>query len=61
MTTAPSAPSPYSMALFISPSTKGDDGNSHAVWRARLVINMRAKRLLSLVTGNYDDDNSDDD
>jgi gag-polypeptide of LTR copia-type len=31
------------------------------VWRARLVINLRAKRLLSIVTGNDDDDDSDDD
>jgi hypothetical protein len=31
------------------------------VWRARLVINLRAKRLFSMVTGNDDDDDSDDD
>jgi hypothetical protein len=43
------------------PSKKGNDGDSYAVWRARLVINLRAKRLLSIVTGNDDDDDSDDD
>jgi hypothetical protein len=43
------------------PSKKGTDGNLYAVWRARLVINLRAKRLLSIVTGNDDDDDSDDD
>jgi hypothetical protein len=31
------------------------------VWCARLVINLRAKRLLSIVTGNDDDEDSDDD
>jgi gag-polypeptide of LTR copia-type len=40
---------------------KGNDGDSYAVWRARLVINLRAKRILSIVTGNDDDDDSDDD
>jgi hypothetical protein len=43
------------------PSKKGNDGDSYAVWRARLVINMCAKRLLSIVTGNDDDEDSDDD
>jgi hypothetical protein len=43
------------------PSKKGHDGDSYAVWRARLVINLRAKRLLSIVTGNDDDDDSDED
>jgi hypothetical protein len=43
------------------PSKQGNDGDSHAVWRARLVINLRAKRLLSIVTGNDDDEDSDDD
>jgi hypothetical protein len=42
-------------------SNKGNDGDSYAVWRARLVINLRAKRLLSIVTGNDDDDDSNDD
>jgi hypothetical protein len=42
-------------------SKKDNDGDSYAVWRARLVINLRAKRLLSIVTGNNDDDDSDDD
>jgi gag-polypeptide of LTR copia-type len=31
------------------------------VWRARLVISLRAKLLLSIVTGNDDDDDSDED
>jgi hypothetical protein len=43
------------------PSKKGNYGNSYAVWRARLVINLRAKRLLSIITGNDDDGDSDDD
>jgi hypothetical protein len=43
------------------PSKKGNYGDSYAVWRARLVINLRAKRLLSIVTGNDDDKDSDDD
>jgi hypothetical protein len=43
------------------PSNNGNDGDSYAVWRARLVINLRAKRLLSIVTGNDDDDDTDDD
>jgi hypothetical protein len=30
------------------------------VWRSRLVINLRAKRLLSIVTGNDNIDDSDD-
>jgi hypothetical protein len=46
---------------FTVPSKKGDDGDSYAVWRARLVINLRAKRLLSIVTGNEDDEDFDDD
>jgi hypothetical protein len=43
------------------PSKKGNDGDSYAVWRARLVINLSAKHPLSIVTGNDDDDDSDDD
>jgi hypothetical protein len=43
------------------PSKKGDDGDSYAVWRARLVVNLRAKRLLPIATGNDDNDDSDDD
>jgi hypothetical protein len=43
------------------PSKKGDEGDSYAVWRARLVINLRAKRLLSIVTGNDEDEDFDDD
>jgi hypothetical protein len=43
------------------PSKKGDDGDSYGVWRARLVISLRAKRLVSIVTGNDDDDDCDDD
>jgi hypothetical protein len=31
------------------------------VWRARLVINLRAKRLLSIVTGKDDDEDPNDD
>jgi Zinc knuckle len=42
-------------------SKRGDDGDSYVVWCARLVINLRAKSLLSIVTGNDDDDDSDDD
>jgi hypothetical protein len=37
------------------PSKKCDEGDSYAVWRARFVINLHAKRLLSIVTGNDDD------
>jgi gag-polypeptide of LTR copia-type len=37
-----------------------DDGDSYAVWRARLIINLRAKRLLSIVTGDTDDDESNE-
>jgi hypothetical protein len=43
------------------PSKKGNYGDSYALWRAHLVINLRTKRLLSIVTGNDDDDDSDDD
>jgi hypothetical protein len=43
------------------PSKKGNDDDSYAVWRVRPVINLRAKRLLSIATGNDDDDDSDDD
>jgi hypothetical protein len=39
----------------------GDDGDSYAVWRARLIINLRAKRSLSIVTGDNDDDESGED
>jgi hypothetical protein len=38
------------LAVFIRGLTgmrkNGDDGDSYAVWRARLIINLRAKRLL---------------
>jgi hypothetical protein len=54
-------PLPVFIGTMNCPSQKGDDGYSYAVWRARLVINLRAKRLLSIVTGNDDDDDSDDD
>jgi hypothetical protein len=37
-------------------SKKGNDGDSYAVWRARLVNNLRVKRLLSIDTGNGDDE-----
>jgi hypothetical protein len=43
------------------PSTKCDDDDFYAVWRAHLVINLPAKRQLSIVTGNDDDEDSDDD
>jgi hypothetical protein len=39
----------------------GDDGDSYSVWCARLIINLRAKHLLSIVTGDTDDDESDED
>jgi gag-polypeptide of LTR copia-type len=42
-------------------SKKGNDGDSYAVWRARLFINLLAKRPLSIVSVNGDDDDSDDD
>jgi hypothetical protein len=54
-------PLPVFNGIMNGPSKKGNDGDSYAVWRARLVINLRAKRLLSIVTGNDDDDDSDDD
>jgi hypothetical protein len=54
-------PLPVFNGTLNGPSKKGNDGDSYAVWRARLVINLRAKRLLSIVTGNDDDDDSDDD
>jgi hypothetical protein len=43
------------------PNKEGDDGDSYAAWRARLVIKLRAKRLLSIDTRNEDDEDSDDD
>jgi hypothetical protein len=43
------------------PSKEGDDDDSYTVWRARLFINLRANRLLSIDTGNSNDDDSDDD
>jgi gag-polypeptide of LTR copia-type len=54
-------PLPVFNGTMNGPSKKGKDGDSYAVWRARLVINLRAKGLLSIVTGNDDDDYSDDD
>jgi Zinc knuckle len=54
-------PLPVFNSTMTSPSKKGDDGDSYAVWRARLVINLRGKRLLSIVTGNDVDEDSDDD
>jgi gag-polypeptide of LTR copia-type len=54
-------PLPVFNVTMTGPSKKGDDGDSCAVWRARLVINLRAKRLISIVTGNDDDDDYDDD
>jgi hypothetical protein len=52
-------PLPVFNGTMTGPSKKGDD--SYAVWRARLVINLRAKRLLSIVTSNNNDDDSVDD
>jgi gag-polypeptide of LTR copia-type len=43
------------------PSKKGNDSDSYAVWRARLVSNLCARCLLFIVTGNDDDDDPDDD
>jgi hypothetical protein len=40
-------PLPVFNGTKTGPSKKGDDGDSYAVLRARLVINLRAKRLLS--------------
>jgi hypothetical protein len=54
-------PLPVFNGTMNGPSKKDNDGDSYAVWRAHLVINLRAKRLLSIVTGNDDDDDSDDD
>jgi hypothetical protein len=54
-------PRPVYNGTMNGPSKKGNEGDSYAVWRARLVINLHAKRLLSIVTGNDDDDDSDDD
>jgi gag-polypeptide of LTR copia-type len=54
-------PLPVFSGTMTGPSKKGNDGYSYAARRARLVINLRAKRLLSIVTGNDDDDDSDDD
>jgi hypothetical protein len=54
-------PLPVFNGTMNDPSKKGNDGDSYAMWSARLVINLRAKRLLSIVTGNDDDDDSDDD
>jgi hypothetical protein len=55
------SPLPVFNGTMNGPSKKGNDGDSYAVWRVRLVINLRAKRLLSIVTGNNDDDDFDDD
>jgi hypothetical protein len=52
---------PVFNGTITGPSKKGNDGDSYVVWRARLVINLRAKRLFSIVTGNDDDEDSDDD
>jgi hypothetical protein len=42
------------------PLKECNDRDSYAVWRARLVSNLRAKRLLTIVTDNLDDNDSDD-
>jgi hypothetical protein len=44
-------PKPVFNGTMNGQSMKGNDGDSYAVWRARLVINLLAKRLLSIVTG----------
>jgi hypothetical protein len=54
-------PLPVLNGTITGPSKKGDDGDSYTVWRARLFINLRAERLLSIVTGSNNDDDSDDD
>jgi hypothetical protein len=54
-------PLPVFNGTMNGPSKKGNDGDSYAVCRARLAINLRAKRVLSIVIGNNDDDDSDDD
>jgi gag-polypeptide of LTR copia-type len=54
-------PLPVFNGTMTGPSKKGDNGDSYAVWRALIVINLRAKRLLFIVTGNDDDEYSADD
>jgi glutamine amidotransferase-like uncharacterized protein len=54
-------PLPVFNGTMNGPSKEGNDGDSYAVWRTRLVINLRAKRLLSIVHGNDDDEGSDED
>jgi hypothetical protein len=53
-------PIPLFNGFMTGLSKKGNEGDSYAVWRARLVINLCAKGLLSIVNGNDDDDDSDD-
>jgi gag-polypeptide of LTR copia-type len=52
-------PLPVFNGTMTGPSKKGNDGDSYAVCRGRLVFNLRAKRLLSIVTGNDNDEESD--
>jgi hypothetical protein len=47
---------PVFNGTMTDPSMKGNDDDSYAVWRARIVINLCAKRLLSIVTGNDDEE-----
>jgi gag-polypeptide of LTR copia-type len=54
-------PPPVFNVTMTGPSKKGDDNDFYVVLRARLVVNLRAKRLLSIVIGNDDDEDSDDD
>jgi hypothetical protein len=54
-------PLPVFNGTMNGPRKKSNEGDSYTVWRARLVINLRAKHLLSIVTGNDDNDDSDDD
>jgi hypothetical protein len=53
-------PLPEFNGTMNGPSKKGNDGDSYAVLRARLVINLRAKCLFSIATGDDDDDSDDD-
>jgi gag-polypeptide of LTR copia-type len=53
-------PLPVFNGTMNGPSKMGNDDDSYAVWRVRLVINLRAKRLLPIVAGNDDDEDSDD-
>jgi gag-polypeptide of LTR copia-type len=53
-------PSPRLQRRYDRYEKNGDDCDSYAVWRARLIINLHAKLLLSIVTGDNDSDESDE-